>query len=95
MSNMFADSNFNGDISEWNVEKVQLIDNMFSGNKVFNKDISNWKLISVTYVDYMFENSNFNKDIKRWGMFLPKGLNTRKMFLKSKVDKENRPKIKR
>ena len=88
MSSMFADSNFNG-------EKAQYLDNMFNGNKVFNKDISNWKLISAYYVDYMFCDSNFNRDLKRWGMFLPKGLNTRKMFLKSKVDKENRPKIKR
>ena len=40
---MFYQSNFDGDISNWNVSKVKYMFYMFLNSK-FNKDISNWKI---------------------------------------------------
>src|SRR5574344_382056 len=41
MSYMFSDSEFNGDISSWNVSNVTNMRNMFS-DSIFNGDISSW-----------------------------------------------------
>ena len=38
MSNLFLDSDFNGDISKWNVSNVTNMENMFYSSK-FNGDI--------------------------------------------------------
>ena len=40
---MFFNSDFNQDISKWNVSNVGNISRMFEDSK-FNKDISNWKI---------------------------------------------------
>ena len=42
MSNLFERTNFNGDISKWDVSNVTNMYSMFYGCKTFNKDISNW-----------------------------------------------------
>ena len=39
MSRLFYNSNFNGDISEWDVSNVKYMDYMFN-NSIFNRDIS-------------------------------------------------------
>ena len=41
MSNMFSSSQFNGDISDWDVGNVTCMHHMFSYSK-FNGDISKW-----------------------------------------------------
>jgi len=41
MSDMFRDSKFNGDISNWDVSKVTSMSNMFYKSQ-FNGDISKW-----------------------------------------------------
>lgn len=56
---MFAESEFNGNISEWNVSNVKILDSMFEDSK-FNKDISNWKIDSDTSFKNMFE-ENMNR----------------------------------
>jgi surface protein len=43
MEYMFANSQFNGDISKWDVSNVTNIKNMFSKSQ-FKGDISKWKL---------------------------------------------------
>ena len=58
-------SNFNGDISEWDVSKVRDMSFMFDGSK-FNGDISKWDVSNVTDMRYMFSRSYFNGDISRW-----------------------------
>lgn len=40
MSNLFSDSWFNGDISEWDVSGVEYMNEMFE-DSLFNKNISN------------------------------------------------------
>ena len=47
MSFLFADSKFNGNISNWDVSNVEHMDAMFFNSK-FNGDISNWDVSNVT-----------------------------------------------
>ena len=65
MSFLFAYSNFNGDISKWNVSKVTNMSGMFYGSK-FNGDISKWNVSNVTDMVIMFCDSVFNQDISNW-----------------------------
>ena len=65
MEYMFYNSEFNGDISNWNVENVTNTRWMFYNSK-FNGDISNWDVENVTYMGCMFADSNFNGDISSW-----------------------------
>ena len=65
MSWLFKDSNFNGDISRWNVSNVKRMDNMFVDSE-FNGDISNWDVSNVTSMYGMFYKSEFNGDISNW-----------------------------
>ena len=51
---MFAYSEFNLDISKWNVSKVEDMSGMFSRSK-FNKDISNWKINKDCNITNMFD----------------------------------------
>ena len=66
MSNLFFNSQFNGDISNWDVSNVINMARMFSGNTSFNQDISSWDVSSVNYMDGMFKDSQFNQDISSW-----------------------------
>ena len=47
MSNLFAYSEFNGDISKWDVSHVKNMKGMFMRSN-FNSDISNWDVSNVT-----------------------------------------------
>ena len=70
MNNMFLEcSNFNLDISKWNVSNVQNMSSMFYGCKKFNSDISKWNISNVKDMDIMFyQCSNFNSDISKWNV---------------------------
>lgn len=65
MDNLFRDSYFNGDISQWDVHNVVSMRNMFCGSE-FNKDISKWDVSNVKMFNDMFMNSNFNGNISDW-----------------------------
>ena len=65
MSNLFAYSHFNGDISKWDVSNVTNMDSMFACSK-FNNDISNWDVSNVINMEDMFIISKFNSDISNW-----------------------------
>ena len=47
MSEVFYNSEFNGDISKWDVSNVETMEKMFLFSK-FNGNISNWNVSSVT-----------------------------------------------
>lgn len=65
MSFLFADSEFNGDISGWDVSNVTNMHSMFDESK-FNGDIFNWDVSNVTDMYGMFAFSEFNGDISKW-----------------------------
>jgi surface protein len=60
---MFSFSEFNGDISRWDVSNVTNMMHMFSWCKNFNGNISNWDVSNVTNMQGMFSDSKFNGDI--------------------------------
>ena len=63
-------SNFNGDISEWDVSKVRDMSFMFDGSK-FNGDISKWDVSKVKNMSFMFDDSKFtgqHGDISNWNV---------------------------
>ena len=68
MSNLFADSDFNGNISKWDVSNVKNMRGTFYCSK-FNGDISNWDVSNVKDMKYMFEFSIFNNDISNWDVY--------------------------
>ena len=58
-------TDFNVDISNWDVSNVTNMYGMFSGVQ-FNGDISNWDVSSVIKMGQMFYNSQFNGNINSW-----------------------------
>ena len=65
MSYLFDGSDFNGDISCWNVSNVNNMLYMFYASD-FNGDISEWDVSKVEDMERMFTNSIFNGDISKW-----------------------------
>ena len=67
MSWLFANTLFNGDISEWDTSNVTHADHMFENNQMFNGDISKWNVSKLISAYRMFCNaSNFNCDLSNW-----------------------------
>ena len=60
MSRLFEASNFDGDISEWDVHNVTSMSTMFAHSK-FNGDISKWDVSKVTNMREMFNSSKLKK----------------------------------
>ena len=63
MSNLFAYSNFNGDISKWDVFNVDDMGAMFYGAK-FNQDISRWKINKDCNTKEMFNDCPIKNEYK-------------------------------
>ena len=62
---MFNGSQFNGDISGWDVSRVQNMAVMFSSSQ-FNGDLSGWDVSNVQNMAVMFSSSQFNGDLSGW-----------------------------
>lgn len=61
-------SNFNGDLSSWNVSNVTNMDSMFRGT-AFNGNISSWNVGNVTVLSSMFrDNTVFNQPLNLWNV---------------------------
>jgi hypothetical protein len=67
MNGLFMNSEFNGDISQWDVSKVESMAFMFYGS-AFNGDISSWDISKVKDMDGMFKSSYFNQDLTNWNV---------------------------
>ncbi len=67
MSELFYNSDFNGDISGWDVSNVKDMRAMFARSK-FNGDISDWNVSKVDNMVSMFYGSKFNGDISDWNV---------------------------
>ena len=63
MSELFADSKFNGNISKWDVSNVTNMRNMFVFSK-FNRDISNWNIRPDCSTKYMFLDCPIRREYK-------------------------------
>ena len=63
--NIFAHSDFNGDVSQWNMSNATDVSGMFSDSP-FNGDVSGWDVSKVVYMSSMFGISPFNGDISQW-----------------------------
>ena len=67
MENLFYESKFDGDISEWNVSNVENMARTFY-NSWFNGDISKWNVSKVKTMYEMFTSSWFKRDISNWNV---------------------------
>lgn len=65
MRDLFNNSPFNGDISEWDVSNVNTFARMFK-DSAFNGNISQWRLERADNLLEMFAGSKFNGDITKW-----------------------------
>lgn len=73
MSNMFANSIFDFNISEWNVGNVTNFFRMFDGNTAFNQNIGNWNIgenvVGTINMSGMFKDTHkFNQPLGSWNM---------------------------
>ena len=50
-------TNFNSDLSKWNVSKVKYMNSMFEGCTKFNSDLSKWDVSKVKGMDNVFKNT--------------------------------------
>ena len=64
MTALFGGTNFNGDISGWDVSNVTHVINMFYGCESFNQNISKWDVSNVKYVAGIFSNCNIKEKYK-------------------------------
>jgi len=87
MSYLFANFDFNLskqngytiDISDWNVNNVTNMKNMFDNSKGFNQDLSNWNISKVTDMTRMFYNcKDLDKSFSKW--IINKNTATNDMF---------------
>ena len=67
MSNLFKNSNFNGDISKWDVSNVTNMSYMFAYTDSFNQPLDKWDVSNVTEMSGMFyDTSSFNQPLDKW-----------------------------
>ncbi len=66
--NFYGDcSSFDGDITNWDVSGVSLMNAMFNRASVFNQDISSWDTSSVLSMSGMFNDAfAFNQNLGGW-----------------------------
>ena len=65
LNELFYNSKFNGDISQWNTSNITSIFCLFC-NSLFNGDISQWNTTKVNDMEGLFLKSLFNGDISNW-----------------------------
>ena len=68
MSRLFFSSNFNGDISEWDVSNVDTMGWMFRNSKFTgeNGDISKWDVSNVVNMKFIFYKCPLEKNPPKW-----------------------------
>ena len=90
MNYLFYKSEFNGDISKWDVSNVIDMTGMFYKSN-FNQPIGEWNVNNVESMSYMFSESKFNKDIYNWK--INKDCCVNRMFIECPIKDEFKPKI--
>ena len=93
MSELFLWSDFNGNISGWDVSNVTNMSFMFASCEYFNQDLSNWDVSNVSDMAFMFnECESFNQDISAWDV--SNVIDMFYMFNKCPIKDEYKPKFK-
>jgi len=59
-------TNFNSDISNWDVSTITDMFHLFNEATAFNQDISSWEVSNVTDMSYMFDYTAFSQNISTW-----------------------------
>jgi surface protein len=68
-SEFYWQTDFNQDISSWDVSNVKNMGEMFWGATSFNQDVSKWDVSKVEKMSKMFDRaSSFNGDISNWNV---------------------------
>ena len=94
MSELFLWSDFNGNISGWDVSNVTNMYGMFYSCKKFNQDISNWDVSNVSDMAFMFNGcESFNQDISDWDV--SNVIDMFYMFDNCPIKEEYKPKFKK
>jgi surface protein len=83
MESLFRKTDFNGNISEWDVNNVTNMQGLFADSK-FNGDISRWDVSNVTIMTAMFLGCDFNGDISNWNVSKVEKMDS--MFYQSKFN---------
>ena len=92
MSELFERTDFNGDISNWDVSNVKNMSYMFWGCKKFNQDISSWNVSNVKKMRNMFFGCKlFNQDISNWNV--SDVINMDYMFFDCAIEEKYKPKF--
>jgi surface protein len=65
---MFCNSEFNGDISQWDVSNVINMQGMFYNSQFNNPSLLTWDVSNVTTMRFMFKDSKFNGDLSKWNV---------------------------
>ena len=79
---------FNGDLSHWDVSKVENMSYMFARTMVFNGDISTWNTSNVKDMPWMFyKATSFNQNISSWDVSKVKDMSG--MFSKATAFNQN------
>ena len=77
MSKLFENSNFNEDISDWDVSKVEKFNYMFYAATNFNQDLSKWNPKSKQYTisSMFYDASSFTQNIINWPLVINRNSN--------------------
>ena len=94
MDYLFIESEFKGDISEWDVSNVESMYSMFAGSD-FDGDISKWDVSKVADMRCMFQGCPFNHDISMWDVWRANKDDMAKtgIFSGCPINREYRPKF--
>ena len=88
MSRLFINSDFNQDISAWDVSSVTNMEAIFANTSKFNQPLNNWNVSNVKNMKYMFnEAKSFNQSLDTWDV--SKVTNMSEMFHGAKVFNES------
>ena len=94
MSELFLWSDFNGNISGWDVSNVTNMYGMFYSCVLFNQDISNWDVSNVSDMAFMFNGcESFNQDLSGWDV--SNVIDMFYMFDNCPIKEEYKPKFKK
>ena len=83
LNNVFRNTQFNGDLNNWDVSQCQQFQFTFDGNTVFNGDITNWDFSGLavgncaasSILFFLRGATSFNQDISNWDLTGAGGLN--------------------